>query len=245
MTTSGYRRLVIDLREGGLDAGSIRLAARLASQMQVGLLGRYVPNPDVMRLAGLPFAREFRVLEQEWHLLQNAQAALEATAAAARRLFAQAAGAATVDHVFEVVRDTAGTPDAEDIVTILPDRYAQPSAAIRLAAVLREAAGALVLPARLARQRGAVVLVSSGGEGPEFDVARRIAASAGERLLHVERSKGLIVPGAAGPILREARLIVVGGMPEAVGELLHTALPSDVPLLILRDGRPDRPPADP
>ncbi|MCB5945498.1 hypothetical protein [Acidocella sp. KAb 2-4] len=229
MTRWHYKRVVIDLHRSATDQAAIALAGELAAAMGLELLGRFIADPGLANLAGLPFAREFRPLEREWRKLdpERTTAELDIAAAAARRLFQRAAGGAA--GRFELVRDEAadGFHPAEDIAVL---RYAEclgESCALMLDEALRHAAAVLIVPGEPKPRRGPVIALAASAEDPALDVAAALAEAAGDRAMRFD------LHGHAGP-LPEGRLLVVSRHALADDTLLALATRRRVPVLVLQ-----------
>jgi len=109
MTT---RRIVLAIDASLPSLEAARTAAELARALGAELVGVFVEDLNLLRLAALPFAREVRVPDGSEHVLEQArlEAELRALAAWARAELARAATAAHVRWSFEVRR--AALPEA-------------------------------------------------------------------------------------------------------------------------------------
>jgi len=186
-----FRRAVLGLHQSMLDRAIIDLAADFAQLMRLDMIGFFIEEPDISGLAGLPFAREFRVLGGEWHPLDMQRLAREAELAAltARRLITEAAAAHRIACSFEVVRARteealAAISQASDILIIAEPKSAMDRVAGAFpglaAAAFRSKASVLLVPRRIARTRGPVVALAAAPDDPAIDAAISIAAAANE-----------------------------------------------------------------
>ena len=201
-------RLILDLYWGSADQGTITAAAEFARLMGLDLLGLYVEDEAVHALAGLPFAREFRLPAHEWGAIEAGRIADEFRAAAmgAQRRLMRTADALGVAHAFEVLR---GDPTASitsrsrpgDTVVFFEPRGAGDRSTrsfIRLwQAALSSPASVLLVPVRLSRRRGPVAAAVTRTNDPALSTAARIARAAGEDLL-------LLIPERGHPTPEEA-----------------------------------------
>jgi hypothetical protein len=201
-----YRRIILNLYWNSGDQRTITAAAGFARLLGLDLLGIYVEDEAVHGLAGLPFAREIKLPTHEWGSIHAERIAAEFRHAAmsAERMLARTAAALGVSSSFEVMR---GDPSASvttqsragDIVVFAEPRMAGErmtrSFARSWQAAAASAASVLLMPSRLARQRGAVAAVFAGHDDASVITAARIALAADEDLL-------LLVPGR-GRKLRE------------------------------------------
>jgi hypothetical protein len=109
-------RILVMLAGTPRDAEIIDTAAGLAQRLRAELAGFFVEDPDLMRLAGLPFAREVSLLSAGVHGLDPAamRRALRRQADAARRMFEQAATKTGLTWSFE---DDGGLPPTSLVVS--------------------------------------------------------------------------------------------------------------------------------
>jgi len=229
-----FRQIVLELKHGSHNSDAIRLAAELAELLHLDLLGRFMEDSDLARLAGLPCAREFRLLESEWCDLDNPSAvsAIDLAIATARRMFMRAAASSTAPHRFEVIgADASSRPGhrAQEIVAIVDDHSAGEPLISRLSLYHRDAIGTLLLPRRNARRRGSIVAIATREDESSVMVAAQVAASSGETLLRIPWPFD-----SSSPVIADARLVVVDA--SRLDEILpHIAtLLAGVPILVLR-----------
>jgi hypothetical protein len=201
-------RLILDLYLGSADQATITAAAEFARLMGLDLLGLYVEDETVHALAGLPFAREFRLPTHEWGAIEAGRIAGDFRAAAmgAQRLLRRTAEALGVAHAFEVLR---GDPTASitsrsrpgDIVMFAEPRGAGDRSTRSFnrlwQAALNSPASVLLVPLRLSRRRGPVAAAVTRADDPALRTAARIARAAGEDLL-------LLIPDRGHPTREEA-----------------------------------------
>ncbi len=225
-----FKRVVIDLHRSATDQSAIALASELAAAMGLELFGRFIPASGLVNLAQLPFAREFRPMEREWHRLDPDRTSqdLELAAAAARRLFQRAAGSAP--RRFEIVEDQTGGFHPEEDIAVL--RYAEclgESCAPALDEALRSAAAVLIVPGNAKPRRGPVITLAESGDDPALEVASTLAHAAGETAMSFDvhgRGHALMPP--------ETRLIVISRQALPDDALLALATLRRVPVLVLK-----------
>jgi hypothetical protein len=190
--------------------GGIRVAAELARLLDLELTGVFVEDAAVFGLSEYPFARELRLPGHEWHRLEPGRIAAEVreAAATARRLLDAHSAPLGVHSLFEVVRgDPAGAVAAlsgtGDIVVVVEpgmpaDRLARAFPRAWQSA-LRSAAAVLLVPPRITRLHGPVVVVVTRAADPGLAIAAAIAAAAGEPLkLLLPRDDALKATALAG-----------------------------------------------
>jgi len=103
-------RIAIALADEGADHSALAAAAQLAASMQSELAGLFVEDINLLRLAGLPFAREFSHFTSLERRLESGEIErqLKAQATAAQRALALAAERAGVPWSFRVARGLMG-----------------------------------------------------------------------------------------------------------------------------------------
>lgn len=193
MTTTriAFRRLVLTLASGDAPGPALEAAAALARWLDAELLAIFVENTALYDYARLPFAREigpgaaWRPLAPE-RLLDD----YAAMAAAAQRRLRAIAARVGVPCEFEILRGDAAASLAraavDDLLALL-----EPADPLARWLPPREApaAGQLILPRRLRRARGPVVVVATRPDERAQAVAARIASAAGEALIALEAGR--------------------------------------------------------
>ena len=175
----------------------MRLAAELASFLDLELLGLFLEDSGLRDLAAIPFAREIRSLGGGWHRLDTEQLShdLDLAARNAERTFAEVAKRLQIKCQFEVVRgpqtkSIAALSRTDDIVMV-----AEPTSAAERAteqfqwlvdAAFRSAAAVLLVPTRIARNTGPVVAIAASADDPSLYAAALIANAAKEKLVIIE-----------------------------------------------------------
>ena len=218
MTTqrlSAYRRIIFELSHGAADADALHAVAELARLLGLVLHGLFIEDEAVLSLAALPFAREFHLGRNAWSPMDQERVAAEFRATAGRvRLTLEAAAAALgVASAFEVLRGdpaevVAALSRADDIVVVADPGVAVGRAAYGFArlctAAHRSAASVMLMPARVARRTGSVVVLATGAADPALEIAGRIAVAANEALIVLLRpAGGETAHRAAAAALRE------------------------------------------
>jgi hypothetical protein len=177
------RRIVIGLDAGPRGRAAIEAAARLAARTQAELVCLFVEDVDLLRLAGLPFAREVGYPSAALRPLDVAamERALRATAQEVQRTLTAIAARAPLNWSFRVARGTvlhelrAAAAGGDIVVTcalrvtleaplaVLCTAALPPEQAVSAAAALADALGA------------AVQITLLDGEGEAADDWRRRA----------------------------------------------------------------------
>jgi len=225
-----FKRIVLGLHRSAADRTSLGLAVELAELLRVDLLGIFLADEGIFRLAGLPFARELRSLGGGWRALDVDELGrdVELMARNAQRLFAEMAVTLRTDCSFSVMRgassETIATVSrAGDIVMIVEpevpaERVTHPFAAV-LAAALRSAASVMLVPRRVVRRTGPVVAISATPEDASIAAALPIAAAAGEDRgavagFETDRARSAQLAEAAAAVGLRGRTVVRRGPPK-------------------------------
>lgn len=100
------RRIVVALDTSAHSLAALEAAARLAASVHAELVGLFVEDQNLLRLAGLPFAREVRWPFSSRHTLDESrmERELQLMASQARRALAMAAEQAETEWTFRIVR---------------------------------------------------------------------------------------------------------------------------------------------
>jgi nucleotide-binding universal stress UspA family protein len=100
------RHILVALDASPHSLAALEAAAELAAGLKAELLGLFVEDINLLRVAELPFAQEMGVFSTTWHQLDTLEVEqeLRAQASRARRALAAMAGRAQVPWSFRVVR---------------------------------------------------------------------------------------------------------------------------------------------
>jgi hypothetical protein len=215
---SAFTRIVVGLHYGLWEEVTVDLAAELAELLHLDLFGLFLADESVLSLAGLPFAREFRLSGGGWQPIdvERISIELELETRRAKRRFSEAVRTRRMAASFQILK--ASTADAlravcraGDIVMIAePANFAvwasHPLCSL-VEAARQSASAVLLVPRRVARQHGAVVALAAGPDDPSIDVAAMIAVAAKEELVVIDA-------GAADAQSELSRRSVKGAMME-------------------------------
>ncbi len=190
----GFKRMLVGLPQGMANPASVEAAVDLAEFLQIELLATFVADASLLELAGLTAARELRTLDQEWQPLELARISrdLKSAAGVARRRFADSVKSRTIKTSFDVVAQAqmvASRIRADDIVAIIEPSH--PGETITrqctglLDAAFASAGAVLVVPTRIARTTGPIMVTASDPEEPSIRAALAVAAALKERLIVV------------------------------------------------------------
>lgn len=198
-----FRRLVLALQLGAATA-DVRFAAEMARLLGLDLLTLMVDDFGLANPEQLPFAREFRGPIAGWRPADPNQIKrdLDAAAQNLRRSVESVAQELEAKAQFQVISgplaDTIRAVSRADDILLLaepanPAERASAQFNWLTEAVLQSQAAALLVPARLARRKGAVVAIAVVENDPAIDTAAEIAAACGEELAIID--SGNLEPG--------------------------------------------------
>jgi hypothetical protein len=184
------------------------MAVDVARLLGLGLFGLFVEEDSLLRLAALPFAREFNPLGG-WRAVDTAQVSrdLQAAASSAQRSFAEAAKGLPGACEFVIVRgsmaEAIATHARQDDIVILSvpaatGEYSTERIPLLIDIALQSAAAVLLIPPLISRHAGDVVAVATRSDDPSIHIAAGIARAADEELAVIELFEaGARVPSAA------------------------------------------------
>jgi hypothetical protein len=196
---TAFRRMLVGLPQSTSDYATLRATAELAELLRLSLVATFVEDESLTNIAGLPFARELRMLGGGWQPIEMEKLAAEmaGTAATAQRVFADVVQHCSIETSFSLAK---GSPAAvigsiatsEDIIVVIEprnpaERFTQQFTEL-VAAAFRANASVMIIPNRISRSTGPVVAVAVGPEDPSIPAALGIAAAAREKLIIVSRS---------------------------------------------------------
>lgn len=201
MKTNGteFKRMVVGLPHSARDYATVGISAKLAELLRLDLVAAFLEDAGLMNMAGLPGARELRVLDGGWHQVECSRLANELDHAArnAQRLFGQAVHGCRVATSFRHERGStadvvASLITVDDIfVVIEPKNSAErmTNQFIQLVdAAFNAASAVMIVPSRMTRSAGPVVAISAGPDDVSVATASTIADAAGEKLIALDLS---------------------------------------------------------
>jgi nucleotide-binding universal stress UspA family protein len=189
------RRILVALDASADSAAALDAAVALAARLEAELLGLFVEDVDLLRAAGLPFAREIRVFQLQPRQIRvdELEAQLLARARSIERALAHAADRSGVPFTFRRVRGSvaaevmAATGDA-DLVVVgraghAPARRGR-LGSTALALVVQGSRPVLVLGRRL-RLRDPVFAVYDGSASARHALAVALRLTPPGQTVHV------------------------------------------------------------
>jgi len=190
-----FRRAVLGLHHHPSRHG-LSMAVDLARLLGLDLFGLFVEEESLLRLAALPFAREFNPLGG-WRPVESGQLArdLQAAASSAQRSFAEAVKNLPSACEFVIVRGSMAEAisthaRAGDIVMLSAPaavgEYSAERFPLLIDTALRSAAAILLIPRQIARQAGDVVAIATRPDDPSIRLAAAVARAANEELVIIE-----------------------------------------------------------
>jgi hypothetical protein len=194
-----FRRIVLGLQ--GASTRNLRPAVELAELLRLDLLGLFLEDASLRQVAGIPGAREFRMLGGGWHPMdiERLSRELDLAATSIERLFTQAVRGLATTCQFEVVSGTiteaiTSVSRASDIMMIMepvnPAEHATRQFHWLIEAAFRSAAAVMLVPTQIARQRGPIVAVAAAAHDPSIVTAAAIALAAKESLVVIDAHEG-------------------------------------------------------
>lgn len=236
MTAPALRRLILELSHGPLDHAAIRLVAEFARDFGLDLVGIYTEDESLLRLAALPFTREIRVLTQDWRPLDPAVVVdeLRGQAETLRRHLREITDRLGVRGGFEVRRGdpvlcVAGICSPADAIVVSASAGIRRLVTDRLGQAAEQSPAAmLVMPDRMTRNRGPVVVIAERLEDPAVALARAFADRQHVRLLAL-----IAHPGVSAQRLTEDVVTVAAARTE---DVLRALAPVRERLVIVSHG---------
>lgn len=226
---AGFKRIVLGVSHRSFDDVAARVALALAEDLSLDLLGYYPEDADVLALGAMPFARELRSLEPMWTAIDATRLAAEVALVAQRaeRRFLEAVAASGTASSFTVFRGSRAEAirslsRAGDIVIISestgPNQFSTHTIQQLAEAALGSEASVLLVPSRIARQRGAVVALAARANDASVETAALIADATKSKLVIAgigESSEGPQLAAAARlESLNERLLVIARGLLE-------------------------------
>lgn len=198
MTTQSpsFKRLVLGFQWSAPDR-TLRLAVELAELLHLELLGLFLEDTSLRHLAALPFARELRPMNGGWHAidLERLSSEIERAARNVERMLNAATKNLMTRCQFEIVRGPLAATlmsisRAGDIVMVFepvnPAERVSQQFAWLIEGAFRSAAAVMIVPRRIVRMTGPVVVIAAGLDDPGVDAAASIARAAREQLVLVD-----------------------------------------------------------
>jgi hypothetical protein len=187
-----FKRMVLGLPQSAADFPSVEAVASLAELLRLNLVATFLEDENLLHVAGLPGAREWRSLGG-WRPIESAQLVGEMAHAAgtARRRFESAMQHHRIETSFRQARGSADTicsmTTTEDILVVIeprnPMERVSPQFHALLDAAFRAAAAVMLVPSRIARSTGPIVVVPTAADDPSIPTAFAIAAAVSENVI--------------------------------------------------------------
>ena len=243
MTALPFKRMVIRFHQGAGPSGErIRLAAQLASAWQVELVGAIDPDPNLGRIAQLPASREYRLHERRWNALETATVTsdLSAMSRMFERSFSEMVRSVNAKGRF--VFD-GGIEDSDLLLVGEPESPLEQLCQSFRDAILRALQSSrpvMVLPRRIDRGRGPVLVITREPGDPLHSLGSDLAVALGETVRTLEEPAGETAASLIERIEAMApRLVVLPrkGLAEPGETLCIVARACRIPLLVAGENR--------
>jgi hypothetical protein len=189
-----FKRMVLGLPHSAKDYASVAFTAELADLLGLDLVGIFAEDEGLIDLALLPCVREFRLSGDGWHRLEVEQLARSSShaVAEARRLFDDAARSRRVATRFDLIKGKIGEavgsqslPD--DIIVVIEPQNPAERVTYQfkkfMEMALNAQTAALLVPSRIIRRKGPVVVIAASEHDPSIRVGLTIAEAIREKLL--------------------------------------------------------------
>lgn len=187
-----FQRMLLRLPHSRQDYPAVENVAQLASLLRVDLIGTYFEDSNLLQLAELPGAREFR--SGDWQFLDPEQLAKDLAFAAneAKRLFAAATQGQPTLASFNLAKGAlaeqiASSAGGEDIIAIIEPKRAIERVTHQfnelLAAAFASVSSILLVPSSFERLVGPVFVVATNPDDPSLAAAIAVARTAREKLI--------------------------------------------------------------
>jgi hypothetical protein len=175
----------------------MRFAVELADLLDVELLGLFLEDTGLRNLAGIPFAREFRLLGGGWHPIDVDRLSHDLAVAARNieRAFTEATRHIPSKSQFAVLRGPmvdaiASIMQTGDIV-MLAESASPAERGLRqfyplVEAAVQSAAAVMFVPPHPTRTKGSIVAIATFPDDPSVPAAAAIALAANEALIVCE-----------------------------------------------------------
>jgi hypothetical protein len=192
-----FRRAVLGLQARAPDR-ALQTAIKMADLFRLELLGLFIEDSDLRSLATMPFAREYHTLSGAWQAIDPHRLArdLALAAGSVERAFAEAARQSGIRSRFERVPGSAAKTIAsisqrDDLIMIIqPDspaeRHTQQYSWL-IDAAFGSAAAVMLVPTRVVRDAGPVVVIAASPDDRSLPVAAALAAATKENLVILEQ----------------------------------------------------------
>ena len=237
------RRILVALDASTHSLAALEEAADLASAMQAELLGLFVEDINLVRIAGLPFARQVSYPSgaEERISSERIDRELKAQAELARKALAAAAGRRHARWSFRSVRgqvtgEILSAASQTDLVLLGKSGWSPArSVGSTALALIAASPGTFLLVPQEAPQAGPIAVLFEGSVGSMGDSRRALEAAIRLAIAH---QAGLLVfvsgptPEACDTVRHNAREVVASRVKEFRIRRVQTATPRDLAHLL-------------
>jgi hypothetical protein len=238
MTDLPFRRIVVRFRQGSRALRPpMQSIVEIARSWRLDLVGTYVPDPNLRRIAEHPASREFRLHEYKWQTVEFASmtSQLDSVCRECEQEFARVLQLANVqgrfaNEVSETAEDLLVVYEPDDPMDQMASSFRQ-----EIGDVLAAGNAMLVVPRRVARSRGSIVAISGEEDRKLIALGTELASEIGERLYSLDMpasDKLASLPMRLEPLRPRLLLASRDILEEQAGRLAFLASICHVPTLV-------------
>lgn len=209
-TPRSFGRMVLGLPQNAQDYPAIDTAAELAERLGVQFLGAFIVEPAMLGLGGIPGAQQLKSLTAGWQPIEADSLArdMQEAADAARRKFLAVTGRLSIEAAFQLAHGVAAEivaslASANDIVVMIEPRHPADRITRQFLSLVEAAfqatSSVMLLPSRVLRKEGPIVVVAAGGGDKAVELGIDIARAMHEQLVVINASTEPISNPALAP----------------------------------------------
>ena len=209
-THKTFGRMVLGLPHNAQDYPAIETAAELAETLGAQFFGAFIVEPAIADLGGIPGAQQLKSLSAGWQPIERDSLArdMQEAADAVRRKFSAVTGRLHIDTVFHLARGmtadiVASLASANDVVVMIEpghpaDRITRQFLSL-MEAAFQASSSLLLVPSRVQRKIGPIVVVAAGPRDEAVDLAADMAGALRESLVVINPTGEQISSPALAP----------------------------------------------
>ena len=235
-TRRSFERMVLGLPHSAQDFPAVEVAGELAECLGLQFLGAFIVEPAIFELGGIPGTRELKSIATGWQPIEGDSLARDFQDAVdtARRQFATVARRLNIDTAFHLERGitaeiVASLAKGNDIVVMIEPRNPADRITRQFLSLVEAAfeatSSVMLLPSRVLRKEGPIVVVASGPGDAAIGIAAEMAWAMHESLVIID-STGQPMPNPSFEADRpvKSRIISVPQSGLSIQDRVSTAL---------------------